>query len=125
MSVRIGTNTVSYTKYLPQSTGKYKLRQVIQDDNGTDVGVVVGFQFDSNGKEYAVVCLLSPARINLIDDGQGNITASDTVQLLTTNTTVTAISNLGENLYTMMDTDVTATQRTSMILSETLHSPSA
>lgn len=36
---------------------KYSLWQRIKDDNNADVGIVVGFVFDDNNQEYAVIAL--------------------------------------------------------------------
>ena len=48
---------------VPMPTGKYSLLDRVVDDSNNSIGIVVGFHFDANDVEYAVVCLDAAYRL--------------------------------------------------------------
>lgn len=61
----LGTREVTPAVFIKSgNAGKYSLHDVITADNGDPVGVVCGFTTDSNGIQYAVVCLCAAYRID-------------------------------------------------------------
>lgn len=46
------------------SSGKYQLLQRVKDDSNNEIGTVVGFHYDANNTEYAVIALDAQFRLS-------------------------------------------------------------